>query len=344
MKLLITTQKVDQHDPVLGFFHRWIEEFAKQYEKVLVVCLYEGSHALPPNVLVFSLGKETGVSRIKYIRRFWWYIWKLRHDYDRVFVHMNVEYMILGGLLWRALGKKTMLSYIHRQVHLKLRIAEKFANVVVSAAPESFRLPSKKLHIIGHGVDTDRFKFTPHDTWSNNMVSVGRITPIKNLDVLLEAMTLLRDEHAVSKLQLIGDIGVSSDAAYKNKLVQYIQAKDLGSMVTWVGSVPNQALPALYENTDISINLTPPGGIDKVVLEAMASGVIPVVSNTAFRPFFGMFANDLIFAYRNASDLVGKITEIISSSKKSEIRAYLRSRVEKEASIPSIVGKIIALL
>ena len=71
MKLLILTQKVDKNDDVLGFFHGWILEFAKNYEKVTVICLYEGKHDLPENVKVLSLGKERGVSKLKYILNFY---------------------------------------------------------------------------------------------------------------------------------------------------------------------------------------------------------------------------------------------------------------------------------
>lgn len=61
MKLLIITQTVNTEDPVLGFFVRWIEEFAKHAETVEVICLKEGSHAfLPSNVRVYSLGKKRG--------------------------------------------------------------------------------------------------------------------------------------------------------------------------------------------------------------------------------------------------------------------------------------------
>jgi len=42
MKLLIVTQKVDINDDVLGFFHDWIKEFAKNCEKVTVICLGKG--------------------------------------------------------------------------------------------------------------------------------------------------------------------------------------------------------------------------------------------------------------------------------------------------------------
>ena len=89
MKLLIITQKVDINDDVLGFFHRWLEEFAKHCEKITVICLEMGEYKLPENVKVLSLGKEDRVSKLKYIWRFYKYIWQEQKNYDKVFVHMN---------------------------------------------------------------------------------------------------------------------------------------------------------------------------------------------------------------------------------------------------------------
>lgn len=42
MRLLILTQAVDLDDPVLGFFHRWIVEFAKRFDTIEVICLKAG--------------------------------------------------------------------------------------------------------------------------------------------------------------------------------------------------------------------------------------------------------------------------------------------------------------
>ena len=130
MKLLIITQKVDDHDDVLGFFVRWIEEFAKHAEKVTVICLQKGEYNLPHNVSVLSLGKETGKSRFTYFVRFFRYIWKLRSDYDTVFVHMNPIYVLLGGVFWKLWFKKIALWYTHKRVDLKLRIAEKLSDII----------------------------------------------------------------------------------------------------------------------------------------------------------------------------------------------------------------------
>ena len=106
MRLLVCTQKIDRNDPVLGFFHRWIEEFSKHYESLVVICLEKGEYVLPKNVKVLSLGKEKNklttnyllltTAKLKYVWNFYKCIFKFRRDYDAVFVHMNQEYVILG--------------------------------------------------------------------------------------------------------------------------------------------------------------------------------------------------------------------------------------------------------
>ena len=183
MRILVITQIIDQHDPGLGFFHRWLEVFANECESVQALCLKEGAHVLPSNVTVTSLGKEKGQSRLKYLWRFYRTIFVLRHEYDAVFVHMNPEYVALGGLVWRLMGKTVGLWYAHRAVNLKLRLAECFTNIVFTGSKESFRIPSSKILVTGQGVDTSIF--VPHERIRDNTLTllvVGRISPIKNLE------------------------------------------------------------------------------------------------------------------------------------------------------------------
>jgi hypothetical protein len=157
MRLLITTQAVDLDDPALGFFHGWLKEFARHTESVEVICLTQGRHDLPANVRVHSLGKTSQdekvrfVSRILYVVRFYRSIWKLRGDHDAVFVHMNPEYVVLGGLLWRLWRKNIGLWYVHKSVTPQLRIAIMLADLVFTVAPESLRVITRKLRVVGHG-------------------------------------------------------------------------------------------------------------------------------------------------------------------------------------------------
>ena len=54
--------------------------------------------------------------------------------------------------------KKTLLWYTHKAVNWKLKLAEKLVDKIFTASKESFRLPSKKVEITGHGIDLEKFK------------------------------------------------------------------------------------------------------------------------------------------------------------------------------------------
>ncbi len=100
MKLLFVLQGLDLDDPTLSVFHGWVAALAQRSESVIAICLKEGRHDLPENVQVYSLGKEKGsMPTFVYAVRFKWLAWKLRHEYDHVFVHMNQEYILVAGWL-----------------------------------------------------------------------------------------------------------------------------------------------------------------------------------------------------------------------------------------------------
>jgi hypothetical protein len=107
MKLLILTQKVDAEDDVLGFMHHWLQVFSKSFETITVICLEKGIVNLPENIKVLSLGKEQKKSKLRYITRFYTYIFKERKNYDVVLVHMNKEYVVLADCCGECGAKKS---------------------------------------------------------------------------------------------------------------------------------------------------------------------------------------------------------------------------------------------
>ena len=288
MKLLITTQAVDRDDPILGFFHRWIEEFAGQCEQVTVICLREGNHALPANVRVQVLGGGGKIGRAFTFLRL---SWGLRKEYDRVLVHMNPEYIVLAGAFWRLSGKRVALWYTHKSVTFKLRIATLFASVVLSASKESFRLGTKKLHVLGHGIDMERFVCPPHAKGAElRILTAGRISKTKNIHLILDAVEVLRVRGVSLVLTVAGAPGAGTDAAYAEDL--YRRA---GNTVLFVGPKQQQEVAALLCNSDVFINLSDTGSLDKAVLEALASGVPAVSSNEAFKQIltpYGLFVTN----------------------------------------------------
>jgi glycosyltransferase involved in cell wall biosynthesis len=276
MKLLICTQAMDKNHPILGFFHRWVEEFAKHCEVVHVICLIEGEHSLPANVHVHSLGKERGKNRLRELWRFYRLMWQLRHEHDSVFVHMNQIYVILGAILWRLWGKRISLWYMHGTVSTSLRLAEKMTHVIFTGSKESFPLQSRKLIITGHGIDIDLF--TPMQATKDiDLVTVGRITPSKNIELLLEALAEVRKTHSVT-LTIVGRASSEAEAQHQSKLQAKAASLGVVDAVIWHGGASNTDLPSLLNRSKVFVHAATNGSLDKAVLEAMAVG-LPVVSS-----------------------------------------------------------------
>jgi glycosyltransferase involved in cell wall biosynthesis len=340
MKILIITQKVDKHDDVLGFFHRWLEVFSVAFEKVTVIALYRGAVDLPNNVTVLSLGKEEGESKVKYLSRFYASIWKARREYDIVLVHMNPEYVLLGFWLWKLLGKKITLWYAHKQVNAKLWIAEKLVNKIFTPSKDSFRLKSKKVQITGHGIDTEHFKpLSLRPKGLPRIVTIGRISPIKNYETIIDAVGMLSKEHIPVSLQIVGSPATLRDVAYQHRLEEKVKAEDLSPLITFAGSVPHEAILPFLQNATVFVNTSSTGSLDKAVLEAMSVGILPLTSNEAFKEVFGAQAEHRMFEAGNARSLAEKIKKDLNLSPEMSkmLSDEMRTTVIKHHNLQTLI-------
>ncbi len=336
MKLLIITQKVNKDDQILGFFHRWIEEFAKNVESLIVICLEEGVHDLPKNVKVLSLGKEIGAGKIKRLLNFYKYIWVYRKEYDAVFVHMNQIYIILGGLLWRGLKKKMSLWYAHGKVSFSLILAEKITNIVFTSTSEGFRMKSKKIKRVGQGIDVKLFKNDQKNINNKNIITVGRISEIKNIDKIIYTIEGLDN----FKLDIVGAPVRDKDFDYAKDLYVYVQKNNLSDRINFSGPVVQDILPVKYNEAHVFVNMSNTGSLDKAILEAMACGLQVITTNVAARNLKGV---NFLLSYTIDSDkniLADKIKEVSLLGLNEEGVDF----VIKNHSVQSLIPKIINLI
>ncbi|MEO8637392.1 MAG: glycosyltransferase family 4 protein [Candidatus Taylorbacteria bacterium] len=279
MNLLILAQKVDLDDSVFSFFHRWIAELAKHFEQVIVICLYEGRHSLPPNVRVLSLGKESFPSRIKYIRKFYRYIWRERAHYDRVFIHQNQEYSILGGPLFKMWGKKIFMWRNHYAGSIMTDIAAFFCNKVFCTSKYSYTAKYKKTVLMPVGVDTDYFKPDPKvSRIPRSILSLGRISPSKRIHLFVEAIGLLGKQGIQFTASIYGD-ALAKDVQYLENLKTRVKELGLDDSVTLHAGIPNNEAPEVFSRYDIFVNLSISGMLDKTIFEAMACETVALTCN-----------------------------------------------------------------
>lgn len=281
--LLILTQAVDRADPILGFFHEWIREFARRCEKVTVICLREGEHDLPDNVSVYSLGKTRNTkqttisSRIRYVFRFYTLIWKLRYEYDTVFVHMNPEYILLGGMWWRLWGKYLMLWHNHPRASLMHAMAGRLAHIVFYTSPHAASAHFKHAVRMPAGIDTNLFAPTGVSRDRHAIYLQGRVAPSKRVHIAIEALRILR-ERMPATLTIVGP----EDAQYGKDLRTRYDDLITDGIVTFVGAKRNTETPALYSAHGVAINLAAAGHFDKTVLEAMSCETPVVIGSAGF--------------------------------------------------------------
>lgn len=319
MKLLIVTQKVDRDDPVLGFFHRWLEVFAEHFESIVVICLQEGMHALPKNVKVRSLGKEKGVSRWGYIVRFMRYVVQFRNDHDVVFVHMNQEYVLLGGLLWRLWSKKVLMWRNHAKGNWLTHLAVYLSNRVLYTSPQSYTARFKKAVMAPVGIDTDFFSpDTSVAATAYSVLFLGRIAPVKNVDVFIEALHELQRQHVPFRATIVGD-ALPQDASYEKRLRKKISEYELEEQVRFVGAVNQLSARDVYRKHAIYVNVTAAGSMDKTIFEALSCGLVPVVVNEAVYPA----ASHGLVADLEASEVAEKIKVALTGSTQVDGRAWV---------------------
>lgn len=309
MRLLIITQIIDRSDPGLGFVHSWVEEFSKRFERLIVLCLKKGDYDLPGNVAVLSLGKERWKNRAKYLFLLFYFSLRYFNRYDAVLVHMNQEYVLVAGWLWKLFGKRVYMWRNHYAGSPATDIAAAFCDKIFCTSHYSYTARFKKTKFMPVGIDTGIFR--PDQSARRkpgSILSLGRVAPSKNIHTLIQALGLLRDQGIAFTADIYGN-AKPGDEGYAESLRQQAKEMKLEGQVRFMAGVPNLTTPMVYSAHQIFINLSPNGMYDKTIFEAMACGCFVFASNDDLRdkidPAFA-------FKYNDPADLARKLKEFLA--------------------------------
>lgn len=349
MKLLIITQKIDKEDPVLGFFHEWVLRLSSNFEKVSVICLEKGEYNLPKNVSIYSLGKVSGSvseslvgglkSKIKYVLNFYKILGSISGEYDRVFVHMNQEYILLAGLYWTLKSKKVFFWRNHPMGGFLTRVSVFFSHSVFCTSPEAYTARFNKTKLMPVGIDIDTFNGSGAKIRiPNSILSLGRVSPIKRVHILVEALSKLFYENVDFNADIVGGPVNQEDYAYVTNLEKSANLLIENNRLAFVPSVNQQGAAVVFQTHNIFVNLTPSGSMDKTILEACAAGCIPIVSNTFFKSIF----HDQMIVQDSVEDLATKLKFWLNSSLEERViwSKKLREYVVREHSVDILIKSL----
>jgi glycosyltransferase involved in cell wall biosynthesis len=155
------------------------------------------------------------------------------------------------------------------------------ADAVLAVGPDlrarllDMGLPPDRLHVLSRGVDESVFH--PGDRAEARsrlgvasavrlLLWVGRMVPVKGLDVLLAACARLQQGGTTFRLALVGD------GPLRRSLGERAVALGLGDAVMFVGSVAHDRLGDWYRAADLTVLPSRSEGVPNVLLESLACG------------------------------------------------------------------------
>ena len=351
-RLLVFNLATDADDPILGFTCEWLRALAARVGEIDVVTMRAGTLALPGNVHVHSVGKERGFSEPHRAARFYRILGRLlrAHHYDACFAHMMPLFAAMGAGSLRRRRIPITLWYTHGATPLTLRIAECLVDNVVTSNPGGFRLASRKVHVIGHGIDTDAFRPTPRDESPIRpftVVAVGRIAPVKRNEIMVDVLAELSASmpEVSARLRLVGPVE-ERDRRYADSLAERAEALGVGASVEWVGAVARRDLPAVFAGADAALNLSPEGLFDKAALEAMAVG-LPVVTTNRFLQAISSQADGRLVPGDDSAVAVAKACRSVvelGDDARRKIGLALRDIVVAEHGLDRLADRLVARL
>lgn len=274
LTLLFVTQKIDAQYHNLAATIGWIHAFVQEGFDVRVVCLERGQSDL--QVPIYSLGKEKGYGRVRRTIHFLKLIISLR--YDRVFVHMNSEYVTLGGWYWYLKRIPIYLWYTHYARHIHIWMSAKLCRRLFAATPQS--MPqlegNPKRVILGHGVDPTFWLNALPEHWENanepvHLLCVHRICRSKRVELSLQALMHLPERYTLTIY------GKADEPAYEQELRDLVKASHLEERVTFAGVVSPVKLRSIFPKHRLLVNMAMET-IDKTMVEALLFGLYVVTT------------------------------------------------------------------
>ena len=140
-----------------------------------------------------------------------------------------------------------------------------------------------KATVIPLGVDMDRFRPSDQDAARAELglkderiiLFVGRLEPLKGVDILINAAAMLESDVDCSVLIVGGD---DSSADQVTALRGLARERGIEHRVAFVGAVDHEKLPLYYNAADVCVVPSHYESFGLVAVEAMASG-LPVVAS-----------------------------------------------------------------
>jgi glycosyltransferase involved in cell wall biosynthesis len=218
----------------------------------------------------------------------------LRNSCDMIHAHWAIPTGLIGVWIGGLLGKPVVVTIHGSDLRMALEssgfVRKIFVYVcknaghlncvsnVQKAEMEALGIGDEKISVIPMGVDEAFFKEGEERTINPDrrqsiVLSNRNLLPMYDVSLLIRAAPLILNEEPGTRFLIAGD------GSEKEDLVMQVNNLNLGDFVKFLGRVPHQEMPRLLAETDVYVSTSPCDGTSVSLLEALASGAFPVVTD-----------------------------------------------------------------
>ena len=280
----------------------------------------------------------------------------LKNKCDLIHVHWAIPTGLIGAWVGRLLRKHIVVTIHGSDLRLALESPGFLRKIFVYVCKngvhlncvsnvqkkemEQLGILSEKISIIPMGVDEVFFEEGKERKIELNrrpfiILSNRNLLPIYNVSLLIRAVPLILKEEPGTKFLIAGD------GSEKENLTTQVKNLNLSDFVQFLGRVPHQEMPRLLAQADVYVSTSPYDGTSVSLLEALASGAFPVVTDIpSNREWIADGDNGFLVPQENENMLAKRIVEVIrnhrllgEACKKNrkivEQRAYWKENIKK---------------
>ncbi|MHA1337897.1 MAG: glycosyltransferase family 4 protein, partial [Promethearchaeota archaeon] len=218
---------------------------------------------------------------------------------------------------------KNILARISCKINTKILTVSKAMKINIM----KLNVPSNKIRTIYNGVDYNLFKPKNKKIFNNldriELTHIGRYSPEKRQDLIIEVIKELKDRNYNVHLSLIGfshimfrATGFRVETKIEKQIINLIKKYNLESNVSLLGYIDHNKIPEYLENTHIYIHPSLSEGLPNSVLEAMAMEIPIVMTNVGGMRELKVDQGTILIEPNNKQQLIDGIISFINNPKR----------------------------
>jgi len=194
---------------------------------------------------------------------------------------------------------KPILKVVWKNADFVIANSEKFKNFAKAIKSD------QKILVISNGVDVNEFK--PKKKIKNRVLTVSRLIPRKGIEYLIKSIPFIKDKINDFEVVIIGD------GPLLNDLKKLARSLRINNYVRFLGRVPHEKISDYYSESYCYVQPSLHEGMSNSLLEAIASGLPAIVTDTGGTKELVDETNGFIIGKHNERDIANALIKLFKN-------------------------------